>query len=253
MCTTSLLTGVITGIFTIVGVVIGFLLNWYYEFKKRAEVMIEDEPLIFKFPLSVRIIFRVTHKKGSLPATNAICYLSIEAHEESLNKFLIPKSNGCILPLTCKMCNFKYYLVPYKEGKIFNEPLPWSISIPAGFGLDQLPYHHVAHIPVKGENKINLFDIYKYEEFYLVKVHSEYGVYEYPRACIKLPITQEIKCEIKFKLIIAAENLRKSNILTVRIKKEGKKFVIETNGWRKTIEEVTKDILNIKVKEMTGP
>jgi len=253
--TFSALVGAITG------TVVGSFLHYLWERMKKAKLEIMEKPPE-SFRSSKRMVFRVRHVGGSLPAINAICYLDVSANKP-LREFLVPKEDGCTLPPTCKLCSGKYYLTSPLE-RIDSEPLPWAIPIPAGFGLQKLLYCHVTNIPVGGEVKINLFDIYKYvdtsrnEKFYLIKVHSEYGVTEHPRACIKLPIdneTQISNVKISFKLRLAAENLKDFNPLSLEIEKEGNGYVIyvctikkilgkqvsERKRW-KTLEELTKEI-----------
>jgi len=247
----------------IAGAVLSFLPHYLWERMKKAKLEVMEKPPE-SFLFSKRIVFRVRHVGGSLPATNAICYLDVSA-KRPLREFLVPKEGGsCTLPPTCKLCSGKYYLTSPLEEKIDSEPLPWSIPIPAGFGLQKLPYCHVTNIPVGGEGKTNLFNIYKYvdtsrnEKFYLIKVHSEYGIIEHPRACIKLPINNEThisNVKISFKLRLAAENLKGFNPLSLEIEKEGNGYVIyvctikkilgkqvsKRKRW-KTLEELTKEI-----------
>jgi hypothetical protein len=247
----------------LVGVILGFFLRYLLERIEKAKLKVMEEPKEEPFRSSKRIVFRVRHVGGSLPATNAICYLDVSANEP-LSKFLIPKDNGCILGL-CKKCEYTYYLVSREEKEIKSEPLPWSISIPAGFGLQKLPYRHVTNIPVGGEVKINLFDIYKYidasknEKFYLIKVHSEYGEIKYPRACIKLPIdneTQISNVKISFKLRLAAENLKDFISLSLEIEKEGSEYVIYIstiipNIIRRILEKAVNTIKKILGKQVS--
>jgi hypothetical protein len=166
---TDIVRYIVIGTFTIIGVVLGYCLTRHSEEEKRAKIEIDSVPLLDSFINFIRLKFRIKHMGGSLPAINAICYLDVSANEP-LSKFLIPKDNGCILGL-CKKCDYTYYLVSREEKEIKSEPLPWSISIPAGSGLDNIPFRHVTNLPVGGEGKINLFDIYKYE--FTFKVAAE--------------------------------------------------------------------------------
>jgi len=258
MVLNQLLTDIVRdiGISTIIGVVLGYCLNMYSERRKRAKIEIDSAPLLGPFPNSIRLKFRVQHMGGSLPATNAVCYLDVSANE-LLNKFLVPKDDGCILGL-CKRCNYKYYLVSREDKEIKSEPLPWDISIPAGFGFDDIPYRHVTNLPVGGECKVNLFDIYKVskasrEGFYLIKLHSEYGICEYPRACMKLPIDRGSEAEIEFTLRVVAENIRGPASLKLKIKKENADYIVETPSWRRNIKKLTENIVPLDaVKNFTG-
>ena len=247
----------------LVGAITGFLPHSLWERMKKAKLEVMEKPPE-SFLSSKRIVFRVRHVGGSLHATNAICYLDVSA-KRPLREFLVPKEGGsCTLPPTCKLCSGKYYLTSPLE-KIDSEPLPWAIPIPAGFGLQKLPYCHVTNIPVGGEVKINLFDIYKYvdtsrnEKFYLIKVHSEYGVTEHPRACIKLPIdneTQISNVNISFKLRLAAENLKDFTSLSLEIEKEGSEYVIYIstiipNIIRRILEKAVNTIKKIFGKQVS--
>jgi hypothetical protein len=252
---TDIVRYIVIGTFTIIGVVLGYYLNRHSEEEKRAKIEIDSVPLLDRFSNSIRLKFPIKHIGGSLPAINAVCYLDVSANKP-LSKFLIPKEDGCMLE-PCKLCDNKYFLVSPEEKEIRSEALPWAISIPAGFGLDKIAYRHVTNLPVGGECKVNLFDIYKasQEGFYLIKLHSEYGTCEYPRACIKLPINRGSKADIEFTLKVVAENIREPTSLKLKIKKENADYIIETTSWRRNIKELTENIKSLplgSVKILSG-
>jgi len=80
----------------LVGVILGFLLHYLSERIKKAKLKVMEGPKEESFRSSKRIVFRVRHVGGSLPAINAICYLDVSANEP-LSKFKIKKNNHKIL------------------------------------------------------------------------------------------------------------------------------------------------------------
>jgi hypothetical protein len=218
---------------TLSGVVVGFVLSLIYEKIKSAKLKLAD--LFFEsFDHSARVSIKVIHYSGSLPATDVVGFLTIKTTTD-LPKMAVEKVGGrCKLDdLGCDLCGRDTYLASPKAG-INSEPLPWSLHIPAGTGLKGLKLCHLTHIPVGGEVKLRLFDIYRVkvhssvateshvveDEFWLVKLHSEYGDTHYPRICLKLPISEPT--ELILVINIAGENVRKSLRGEVEIRlKEG--------------------------------
>ncbi len=110
-----------------------------------------------------------------------------------------------------------------------DEPLPWSVPIYAGKGLDGLEYRHLTHIPAGGSAEALLFDVYyveaSKEEFWLVKVHSEYGDTYYPRICLRIPVGEA--ANLRFVVKLAGENIRKVSHakVTLSIRSDGECIV----------------------------
>jgi len=132
-------------------------------------------------------------------------------------RFIVEKKEGsCALrSIGCNKCEGKEYLVSYEKGdkvKVFCEYVPWTVPVKSGEGINNLPYKHVTHIPVQGSAKLVLFDIYRMddgqEEFYLIKVHSEYGDIYHPRVCLKLPLRNPPKDTLIFNIDVSGENVR---------------------------------------------
>jgi hypothetical protein len=180
---------VVAVVAAVIGVVLGFILDVIRERIKSAKLKISK--LLFEsFGQSARVSVCVRYVGGSLPAKNVIAFLTIKASIE-LAKIAVEKvDGGCTLrDLGCQLCGGKTYLAVPKVG-VKSEPLTWSVPIPFGRGLEGLELVHLTHVPVNGEAKLRLFDIYRvkvYErtnvgnrklkdEFWLLKIHSEYGV-----------------------------------------------------------------------------
>lgn len=100
----------------------------------------------------------------------------------------------------------------------------------AGTGLNGLKYNHLTHIPPQGEALLRLFDVYKVEvygplvrgerrkkeEFWLIKVHSEYGVKYHPRICLRLPAEND-SATLNLTIKLAGENLKESPQTSIKI------------------------------------
>lgn len=126
-------------------------------------------------------------------------------------------------------------MVPYHSPEVMWEPLCWTTPIHVGEGSDGDKYNHVTHIPVGGNAKLCLCDLYKVVdeqenvEFYLIKVHSEYGVEVWPRICLKLPLESPPSFEIIFKVKVGGENVRniiESPELRIRWQNRDKDYVL---------------------------
>ncbi len=210
----------------IIGVVVGFGLSEWKEHRRRAVLNFNDIEL-YHFSNSVRFVLPVKHSEDTLPVNNASGYLTIYLKKDELKEkipedLIIEKvdSSHCSIR-ECKLCAYKTgdinlgskpYLAPYPKAKVLSELLPWTVPIPAGEGLDGLEYKHLTNIPVRGFARLVLFDLYKAtkagEEFYLLKVHSEYGTEQYPRICLKLPIGLKLGGELIFDIKVSGENVR---------------------------------------------
>ncbi len=218
---------IVSGACSLAGVIIGFCLSEIKEKLKRA--VLKFSRLEFqRLQDRCRIFLVVKHSGGSLPVDGASGYLTI--YYEGTDKFLPEKifvqklsPSSCSLSSWCTFCRLKIgdmltspktYLAEFPSSKISDEPLPWTISIESGRGLEGLEYKHLVNIPVSGTAKLALLDIFKVgtagELFYLVKVHSEYGTEGYPRVCFKLPVHSELDGKIVFAVRVSGGNVRKA-------------------------------------------
>jgi len=196
--------------------------------EKKAILRFSSEPIFQRFEESVRVYLGVEYVKGELSVFNAVGYLTIETNEGSRipSDILIKKGDSICQPHiirvmggradisrdSCDFCKGKGYLVPYHNPEVRWEPLCWTTPINIGEGLEGDKYCHVTHIPIGGRAKLCLCDLYrvKYhdEEFYMIKVHSEYGVEVWPRVCLRLPLRNPPNFEIIFKVRVGGENVR---------------------------------------------
>jgi len=239
---------------TIAGVFAGGLLSHFIEWLKQAKLGFDDKLFIECFQNSARFSLRVKHVGGSLPVTNAIGYVTIDVEDASLDSITIRKKDrDCEYQPLCSRCSGKSYLASAKS-KIESEPLSWSISVDVGVGLDNFRYRHVTHIPVGGSVLLRLFDVYLAEvygplpkgelkeRFWLVKVHSEYGVDVYPRICLKLPFKSSTKpTTITFRIAIAGENLRKKVETEIKLVHKGEDIEIKYRNERKSMRKLFED------------
>ena len=220
---------------TLVGVILGWILssltNWFYERHKMATLKFDSDLFIEKFQKSISVSLDVVYKGGKLPVSNCISYLTITVNgkEEIPADLVIEKSYICnIIIDSLKACKEKTYLVSSNNPKVVFEALCWSLPISSGKGRDNLEYAHLTHLPVKGRARLRLFDIYsvKYEnsEFYLIKIHSEYGVKYYPRICLKLPKNPKNSINIDFKVVATGENVKKQAETTIKLKWDNEKL-----------------------------
>jgi hypothetical protein len=173
----------------VVGTFLGFILQYLYELIKGAKLKLKK--LCFEpFERSARATAIVIHEGGSLPATSAMGFLTLETKTKQLSEIAVKEVDGrCELESLCNLCGGKAYLASPKV-EIRSEALPWSLPIEAGTGLEGLKYAHLTHIPVRGLARLRLFDVYRVrvydyagglkDEFWLIKVHSEYGVTHIP-------------------------------------------------------------------------
>jgi hypothetical protein len=222
----------------LLGIIVGYLLTLSHERVKSAKLKLTK--LYFEpFEQSARVSVCVRHVGGSLPAKNVVGFLTVEANTE-LKKIVVEKVwESCSLEnIGCRLCGGKTYLALPKAG-IESEPLAWSVPIYVGRGLEGLELTHVTHVPVGGEAKLRLFDIYRVkvydhtiagsrilkDEFWLIKVHSEYGVTYYPRICLKLSATNPTELILNIKL--AGENVRRNVKGEVKIRLKGSEYVVE--------------------------
>jgi len=212
------------------GGILGGLIVVLYQQSKMA-VLKFKEVLIYEFEESARIALAVEHKEGFSQVTNAVGFLTIKvANKDSIPEdIVIEKTDygSCSLSLSdqCTACavecfephGYKYYdyLAPHKEPKVLSEALPWTVSINVGEGIDGIKYRHVTHIPAKGSAKLLLFDLYNAvleerseREFYLLKIHSEYGDRFYPRICLKLLKRNLFRDKIILKVTVTGDNIR---------------------------------------------
>jgi len=119
--------------------------------------------------------------------------------------------------------------------------------------MSGIKYRHITYIPAKGSAKLVIFDLFKVnlenngkkEEFYLIKVHSEYGVGPYPRVCLKLLKDKPFKGEIVFKFVVAGDNTKEPAFTEVKIKYDQSKndYVL---FYRNKDEEFSKILQNVK-------
>ena len=150
----------------------------------------------------------------------------------------------------CIFCVGKTYLVPYLSPEVEWEALPWSLPVYVGEGLDGDKYNHVTHIPVGGNAKLAVFDMYRvkvikpeYEEkFYLIKVHSEYGCDIRPRICLKLSLQNPVN--VIFRIRIGGENIREtpeSPELTIEYKNDD--YFLSYGDFSQSLSDILEDRL----------
>ena len=251
---------------SISGAIIGFVLEWIRERSNRARLRFDDKLYFEPLEHSARVSIKVKHVGGKLPATNVMGQLTVEIRGAKLPDIAVGKENSrCKLGCLCRECGGKAYLAVGKA-KIEDEALPWSLPIDAGTGLDGLKYNHLTHIPVDGSSKLRLFDIYKVkvygpsapnkpseikDEFWLVKVHSEYGVDFYPRICLKLPIKGkgDDSTEIHFIIKLTGENMKEEARDRVMVKMKDDKCIIKYHENEDPLNEYFKN-KNIKPLEL---
>ncbi len=242
----------ITVVGTLAGVVLGHALERLRERSARAKLKFDDKLYLEPFEHSVRVSVRARHVEGKLPATNVMGLLTVEVHGAKLSDLVVGKKVKeelkerkieCKLKYLCRECSDKAYLA--SEGaEIEDEPLPWSVPISAGVGLDGLRYSHLTHISVGGSSLLRLFDVYwaklygprahgeprrLEDEFWLVKVHSEYGTEHYPRICLRLPIKGS-NTKLCFVIKLAGENVREAVQDRVILKLRDRDCAIEYHG-----------------------
>ena len=269
---------------------VGGLIVWgvsaYWDKKQRAVLCFRSEPLVSQFRESRRVMLVVEHQAGNRPATNALGYVTIKVGKERgiPPEIVVPKKKQshlslrgveergegeeCELKEVCNKCNEKTYLVPYEQATridVYSDALPWTLSIEAGKGLDDLPLRHLTHIPVGGTAKLLLFDIYRVEvvkmdkgggkvverlgEYYLLKVHSEYGDTYYPRVCIKLPVPPPCKDkQLLFEVTVTGENVREAVKTSVRISWDDKAgdYKLSHRGWSIYFNDLLREAGSLK-------
>jgi hypothetical protein len=187
----------------------------------------------------------ITHEGGSLPVSNAMGFLTVIAKTKPLSMIAARKVDGrCELESLCNLCGGKAYLASPKV-EIRSEALPWSLPIEAGTGLEGLKYAHLTHIPVRGLARLRLFDVYRVrvydyagglkDEFWLIKVHSEYGVTHYPRICLKLPMSGST--ELALNVTSTGENVRKSAQGEIEIASKDGECIVKYGGEEHRLRE----------------
>jgi hypothetical protein len=207
---------------------------------ERKNPMFALEP----FERSVRVSIRVNHVDGKLPATNVMGLLTIEAQNGKLSDVVVEKKDGrCMLERHCELCEGKTYLASPLSG-VKSEALPWSLPIDAGTSPDDLRYVHLTHVPVGGSSLLRLFDVYRVkryglyvsgkkreieEEFWLMKVHSEYGTERYPRICLRIPV-KDTSSSLHFIIKLAGENLRRTPQCEIKVYGRDGDCIIEYMG-----------------------
>jgi len=263
----------------IAGALLGAYLNNRFtkqrEIEKKAVLEFFQEPILHKFRNSVRVYLGVRYAEGELPVFNATGYLTIETEvngrrsKKIPKELLIKKESFCLQTLKdsedelrkkrghtcysrgkCMFCLGKTYLVPYYSPEVEWEALPWTLPVYVGEGLEGDKYNHVTHIPVRGNAKLAVFDIYrvkmvelKYEEeFYLIKVHSEYGCDIRPRICLKLPLRKSVN--VIFRIKIGGENLREMpESPELKIEYKNGDYLLSYGGFSQSFSDVLKDKL----------
>ena len=93
------------------------------------------------------------------------------------------------------------------------EALPWTLPRDSVRGINEKPLKHLAYIPKNGYNKIALMDVYKVTynsmEWYVLRIHAEYGTEDFPRTIIAIPTTNPPIDRIEFKVLLTCANVRK--------------------------------------------
>ena len=229
---------------SLAGVVVGYALHWLNEKRSRARLEFDNELYFEPFKDSVRVSARIKHAGGKLPATNVIGLLTVETHSIQLSELAVGKENSeCRFKNLCKKCGGRTYLASEKA-EVKDEPLPWSIPINAGSGLNGIRYAHLTHIPLGGSSLLRLFDVYRAklygvsvhgepqelkDEFWLVKIHSEYGVESYPRICLRIPVKRS-NIELHLVIRVAGENVKEVVQDEVILKSENGDCIVEHHG-----------------------
>ncbi len=273
---TNIPDAIVNGLFAIIG---GLTVVAYQQL--RLAILGFGDIIIQRFEESARIILSVKHEYGSLQVTNATGFLTIKIGDDNIipHDLIVKKEDSrCSLQYRCDKCvkvipisrletEYKYclYLTSYKEPMVLDEALPWTMPIKIGEGMDGLKYCHVTNIPAKGSAKLLLFDVYDVideknnEEFYLIKVHSEYGDELYPRICLKLPknpnnvsseLTSKLSTDgITFKIRVTGDNVRKPAETEIKIKYscEDKDYVLFYKKDRK-FSEILQEVGKFKLK-----
>jgi len=209
------------------GALFMYLISEFKEQRARAKLKFKSEILRYYYEKSVRVGLIVEYVKGKLPVSNATSYLTIyvEKNKNKINtipRTILPEKRYYACALNCYLCKNSQYLSSYDKAEVLTEVLPWAVPISVGKGLNGLEYHHLAYIPTNGSSKLLLFDLYRCikddKEFYLIKVHSEYGCDLYPRICLKLPLKQlEEMDAIIFEVFATGENVREEARVSLRI------------------------------------
>lgn len=258
----------VTGFIGLVGVIIGFLLECVRQYFSSARIHFAEEPIIYEFEESIRFAIEVLHGGSQFllaapPISNTIGYLTIEVEKNRVRSNFIPKnivvekrSDTCVLIESCRKCEYKYKLCPYlatygEKIKVDMEPLPWTLPLKNGEGMNNIPYCHLTFLPPKGSCKLLLFDVYKFEkenslQYYLVKVHSEYGHVAYPRICLKLPLENPLKEKLVFKLTVGGTNVRKEAKCEVRIEYTREDYIVKYNSKTFSLKELLKNKKSLK-------
>ncbi len=270
---------IITGAVGIAGALLGAHFNNRFakqrEIEKKAVLEFFSKPILHKLQCSVRAYLGVKYIEGELPVFNATSYLTIETEvngrrsREIPKEILVKKESFCLQTLEhlkdrlrivkdracyfrrCIFCSSKTYLVPYHSPEVEWEALPWTLPVDVGAGLEGDKYNHVTHIPVGGNAKLAVFDVYRVkvieseyeEEFYLVKVHSEYGCDIRPRICLKLPLRNSVN--VIFKIRIGGENLRETpESPELKIEYKNGDYYLSYGCFSKSFSDILKDRLS---------
>ena len=171
-------------------------------------VILEAVELDFlRLEKSLRVFLKVQNKGRTL-AKDAMAYLTIKTDANALTK-LIPEKKESIE--SCEG-NFWDYLAP-RGTEVVTEALPWTLPRDSVRGINDKPLKHLAYIPKNGYNKIALMDVYKVTynsmEWYVLRIHAEYGTEDFPRTIIAIPTTNPPIDRIEFKVLLTCANARK--------------------------------------------
>ena len=171
---------------------------------------------VFRFEKSVRLYLRVWNY-GKTVAKNAVGYLTVTVNvsdQNDIGALLVPKSR--LMRCEALLDNPKpekrlrpewEYLVPEGSPTISADRLPWDTPISAGKGLSGKEYAHLTNIPSDGNAKLLLMDVYRTRNGkYVLRIFSEYGAGDYPRAVIVLdPNDSDIE-SLEFEVTVSAES-----------------------------------------------
>ena len=201
---------------------------------------------VFRFENSVRLYLRVWNY-GKTMAKNVVGYLTVTVNVSNQNNkgtLLVPKSRL----MQCKAVVEEFgkrlrpeweYLVPEGSPTISADRLPWDTPISAGKGLSGKEYAHLTNIPSDGNAKLLLMDVYRTRNGkYVLRIFSEYGTEDYPRAVIVLDPNDSNIESLEFEVTVSAESYLiadKVKITLQHYRDENKSdFRILYNGQEKT-------------------
>lgn len=169
---------------------------------------------VFRFEKSVRLYLRVWNY-GKTVAKNAVGYLTVTvnvSNQNNLGTLLVPKSRL----MQCEALVEEFgkrlrpeweYLVPEGSPTISADRLPWDTPISAGKGLSGKEYAHLTNIPSDGNAKLLLMDVYRTRNGrYVLRIFSEYGTEDYPRAVIVLDPNDSNIESLEFEVTVSAES-----------------------------------------------